>query len=102
VCGSHRLDYSGRHTPSPASQLIQVATIKTTSCRNAAGAIPGGGAGTGAAVGTGLSMGAKIAIIGGVAAAGTVAGLAAARHIQFRPVRQHSVIWREAADETLY
>jgi hypothetical protein len=68
----------GATPPSPASQLIQVATIKTTSCRNAAGAIPGGGAGTGAAVGTGLSMGAKIAIIGGVAAAGTVAGLAAA------------------------
>jgi len=67
----------GATPPSPASQLIQVATIKATSCRIAGGAIPGG-AGAGGAVATGLSMGARIAIIGGVAAAGTVAGLAAA------------------------
>jgi hypothetical protein len=55
-----------------ASQLIQVATIKTVSCRKVAGYIPGAGAKAG------LSTGAKIAIIGGVAAGGTVAGLAAA------------------------
>jgi hypothetical protein len=56
----------GATPPSPASQLIQVATIKTTSCRKAAGWWPG------------LATGEKIAIIGGVAAAGAVAGLAAA------------------------
>jgi hypothetical protein len=56
----------GATPPSPASQLIQVATIKTTSCRKAAGWWPG------------LATGEKVAIIGGVAAAGAVAGLAAA------------------------
>jgi hypothetical protein len=56
----------GATPPAPASQLIQVATIKTTSCRKAAGWWPG------------LATGEKIAIIGGVAAAGAVAGLAAA------------------------
>ncbi|MGB7760356.1 MAG: hypothetical protein WBL61_11035 [Bryobacteraceae bacterium] len=67
----------GATPPSPASQLIQVATIKASSCRIAGGAVPGG-AGAGGAVATGLSTGAKVAIIGGVAAAGVVAGLAAA------------------------
>ena len=57
-----------RPLASPASQLIQVATIKAGSCRKGAAAVPAGG----------LSIGAKVAIIGGVAAAGTVAGLAAA------------------------
>jgi hypothetical protein len=58
----------GATLASPASQLIQVATIKAGSCRKGAAAVPAGG----------LSIGAKVAIIGGVAAAGTVAGLAAA------------------------
>lgn len=58
----------GANPPAPASQLVQVADIKTVSCSNPAGALVKGG----------LSVGAKVAIIGGVAAAGTVAGLAAA------------------------
>jgi|SRR5208283_2699838 len=58
----------GATPPAPASQLIQVATIKSRSCRKAAALLPGGG----------LSTGAKVAIIGGVAAAGTVVGLAGA------------------------
>jgi len=58
----------GANPTSPASQLIQVATIKTGPCPPAAGAMPRAG----------LSLGAKVAIIGGVAAAGTAVGLAAA------------------------
>jgi len=57
----------GATPPSPASQLIQVATIKAASCRTGAAAPSGG-----------LSTGAKVAIIGGVAAVGTVVGLASA------------------------
>jgi hypothetical protein len=58
----------GATPESPASQLIQVATIKAGACRVGAGTLPK----------SGLSTVSRVAIIGGVAAAGTVAGLTAA------------------------
>jgi hypothetical protein len=64
----------GTTPPAPATELVEVAGVKSGSCHTGAGA----GAGSGAAVKGGLSTLAKVAIIGGVAAGGAVVGLASA------------------------
>jgi hypothetical protein len=57
-----------------ASQLVQVATMKTASKAGCAAGAPGAAG----AAGHALSTGAAVAIVGGVVVGGTVIGLAAA------------------------
>jgi hypothetical protein len=68
----------GATPPAPATELVEVASVKSGSCRANSTSNSGAGSGSGAAAKGGLSTLAKVAIIGGVAAGGAVAGLASA------------------------